>query len=331
MITQVTFTGIDAQTDIGRLADIQKRYPFVEFGVLVSRSRQGKENRYPQLSLLERFEGLGLNLSCHVCGSLAHEIILENQTRRFARYSDASLRDYLGRFMSLFKRIQLNVAEAKDLPEETLIWIPTGIEELIIQHNPTELQFRNINYIGNFELAHLMDASGGRGKETNFIPHLWDARTGYAGGLNPENIIKQIQPLLKVKPSVEYRNDFWIDMESGVRTNDWFDLNKVESVLKKLMEDKTFKEQLNAQEKARIKEQQEQEKQRFIYAMGNSLLNDPDFSFIPTEEYEQYILDAIWYWKHKIGCKRALHVGDEKAWTWIRKKILQIAKNEAYE
>ncbi len=331
MITQVTFTGIDAHTDIGRLADIQKRYPFVEFGVLVSRSRQGKENRYPQLSLLERFEGLGLNLSCHVCDSLAREIILENQTRRFERYSDASLRDYLGRFMSLFKRVQLNIAEAEDLPEETFIWIPYGIEELIIQHNPTQLQFRNITYIENFELAHLMDASGGRGKETNFIPHLWDKRTGYAGGLNPENIIRQIQPLLKVKPSIEYRNDFWIDMESGVRTHDWFDLNKVESVLSTLMEDKTFKAQLDAQEINHIKERQEQEKQRFIYAMGNSLLNDPDFGFIPTELYEQYILDAIWYWKHKIGCKRALHVGDEKAWTWIRKKILQLAKHETYE
>ena len=331
MITQVTFTGIDARTDIGRLADIQKRYPFVEFGVLMSRSRQGKENRYPDLSLLERLEGLGLNLSCHVCGSLAREIILENQTRRFARYSDASLRDYLGRFISLFKRVQLNVAEAKDLPKDTLIWIPYGIEELIIQENPTKLHFRNITFMGNFEPAHLMDASGGRGKETDFIPCLWDARTGYAGGLNPENIIRQIQPLLRVKPSIEYKDDFWIDMESGVRTDDWFDLNKVESVLKTLMEDKTFKEQLDAQEKARIKKQQEQEKQRFIHAMGESMLNDPDFSFVPKKMYEQYILDAIWFWKHKIGCKRPLHVKDQKAWTWIRNKVLQIAKHEAYE
>ena len=331
MITQVTFTGIDERTDIVRLVKIQRKYPFVEFGFLVSRSRQGKENRYPDLSVLEKLEGLGLNLSCHVCGSLAREIILENQTRRFARYSDASLRDYLGRFMSLFKRVQLNVAEAKDLPEETLIWIPDGIEELIIQQNPARLQFRHITYIGNFEPTHLMDASGGRGKETNFIPHLWDNRTGYAGGLNPENIIRKIQPLFKVKPRIEYKDDFWIDMESGVRTDDWFDLDKVESVLKTLTEDKTFKEQLDAQEKIRIKKQQEQEKQRFIHAMSDSMLNDPDFSFVPKRMYEQYILDAIWFWKHKIGCKRPVHVEDQKAWTWIRNKVLQIAKNEAYE
>ncbi len=46
-LKHITFTGIDDRTDIAALQDIQRRYPYVEFGVLLSWSRQGSERRYP--------------------------------------------------------------------------------------------------------------------------------------------------------------------------------------------------------------------------------------------------------------------------------------------
>ena len=49
----------------------------------------------------------------------------------------------------------------------------------------------------------------------------------YAGGLSVDNVEKVIEDLLIVNNA-----DFWIDMESSVRTNDWFDTKKCEEVLK---------------------------------------------------------------------------------------------------
>ena len=48
-----------------------------------------------------------------------------------------------------------------------------------------------------------------------------------AGGFNPENVADKLRYLL----TNDEVGDFWIDMESGVRTDDWFDLDKVRRVL----------------------------------------------------------------------------------------------------
>lgn len=71
----------------------------------------------------------------------------------------------------------------------------------------------------------LFDPSGGRG----IGGHAWPSpppatRMGYAGGIGPDNIeqvLDQVAPL----------GAAWIDMESGVRTDDRFDLDKVREVL----------------------------------------------------------------------------------------------------
>jgi phosphoribosylanthranilate isomerase len=75
----------------------------------------------------------------------------------------------------------------------------------------------------------LLDASGGQGIDTpvEVAPAFSALKVGYAGGINPDNVAEKLTYLLE---HVE-TGDFWIDMESGVRTNDWFDLDKVYTVL----------------------------------------------------------------------------------------------------
>lgn len=331
MITQVTFTGIDNRTNIERLVAIQERYPFVEFGLLVARSRQGKENRYPDLdadNFLGRLRGRGLNLSCHVCGGLARNAVTACKDDESREFSLQELDDYLGLRLSLFKRVQLNVAGATCLPETVYFYIPGSIQELIIQTNPVKGNFKRVVTIGDVETAYLADASGGRGIETDFIPLLWSVRTGYAGGLRPDNVLEKIQPLLSVRESVDYRNDFWIDMESGVRTDDWFDLDKVEAVLERLTSDNNINYQLGTLERKRLIEEENRQRESFIRAMGDSMLKDEEFSSLPMELYRSYIEDAIWRWKTRIGCKRMLRAGDEKAWSWIRENIVQNVKKD---
>jgi phosphoribosylanthranilate isomerase len=73
----------------------------------------------------------------------------------------------------------------------------------------------------------LLDASGGRGIDTPIEILKTNIKVGYAGGINPDNVADKLSFLLEHVNTGE----FWIDMESGVRTDDWFDLDKVVKVL----------------------------------------------------------------------------------------------------
>lgn len=53
-------------------------------------------------------------------------------------------------------------------------------------------------------------------------------KVGYAGGFNPDNVAEKLSFLMENSQV----GDFWIDMESGVRTDDWFDTDKVRRVLR---------------------------------------------------------------------------------------------------
>ena len=76
----------------------------------------------------------------------------------------------------------------------------------------------------------LLDASGGQGIDTpiKVLPNADKPfKVGYAGGINPDNVADKLAYLIQHNEV----GDFWIDMESGVRTDDWFDTDKVRRVL----------------------------------------------------------------------------------------------------
>ena len=77
-------------------------------------------------------------------------------------------------------------------------------------------------------LQFLYDRSGGRGVPPKRLPkwHESNGFVGYAGGIGPGNVIDVLKGITA--------EDFWIDMESGVRTDDWFDLDKVEDVCRQV-------------------------------------------------------------------------------------------------
>lgn len=78
----------------------------------------------------------------------------------------------------------------------------------------------------------LFDDSKGRGQSPDSWPKLKTAQgtplfCGYAGGINPSNIAEQL-PLIEEAAA---GHPYWIDMETGVRTHNQFDLEKATSVL----------------------------------------------------------------------------------------------------
>jgi phosphoribosylanthranilate isomerase len=79
-------------------------------------------------------------------------------------------------------------------------------------------------------ISALFDPSGGHGVPVD--KHVWPdpldgLPMGYAGGVNPATA----QTILETLCAKPFDVPFWIDMESGVRTNDRFDLDKVRRVL----------------------------------------------------------------------------------------------------
>ena len=215
LLNRVTFTGVDDRTNIEDLVYLTNKYPFVEFGVLVSKngSNSGEINRYPNLTILKRLKNKGLNLSCHICGNIARQIVQKNDW--------SELEKLLGKDVEVFNRFQLNVSGIHKFSKEITF---REDKEFIIQlKNDLSLYdyYKDLPNVFGFQ-----DNSGGVGKfEDNWLDS--DRYFGYAGGLSVENVEKVIENLLIVN-----NDNFWIDMETSVRTNDWFDTKKCEEVLK---------------------------------------------------------------------------------------------------
>ena len=221
-LKHITFTGIDARTDVQELKTIQEQYPIVEFGVLTSYHWYENGNRYLDPELLGRLYGRGLKLALHVCGQAAHDAAggLWNKINRLTAER---------LYQKLFGRVQLNVATRKDNPAHMASTPPnTNYAELIIQQQPGDTSlYENSRWLGKGNVSMLLDASGGQGIDTPVVPWTKGGKVGYAGGINPDNVADKLSYLLS-HPDV---GDFWIDVESGVRTDDWFDLDKVRRVL----------------------------------------------------------------------------------------------------
>lgn len=227
-LKHITFTGIDAKTDIQGLIDIQREFPIAEFGVLTSYHWYENGNRYLNPSFLSNlYAGNGgLNLALHVCGSAAHDVSAGEWHK---------IDDHLFGSLGLFKRIQLNVANRNDNPE--FLWIPPrkGQELIVQQHDADNTELynttRDLWFGADCPVSVLLDASGGQGIDTpiKVLPNAGKPfKVGYAGGFNPENVADKLHYLL----TNDEVGDFWIDMESGVRTDDWFDTDKVRRVLR---------------------------------------------------------------------------------------------------
>ena len=226
-INKVTITGADDSVNINSLVDLQKKYPFVEWGILFS-LKNTSHDRYPSSDWLGRFFAFifkeKLNVSAHLCGTFAKEFML-------GKISHDSIANTLSH---LFPRLQINfnfkTSGEFDL-EKVVEFLKTKEKnEFIFQYNKSnesvlkdfltkEKDLKNINM--------LFDSSGGRGTIIKQISTPLNVYTGYAGGLNPDNISDFC------KKVVAFPNDsrVWIDTESGVRTNDKFDLTKVEKFL----------------------------------------------------------------------------------------------------
>jgi len=219
-LTRVTITGADDGVDPYALAALSEKYPFVEWGLLMSKKRFG-EPRYPsKLWLLNVADVVGFKrLSYHLCGEFARRAMGGDPTMVPRQIERMQLNGFSG-----YRLPCLVAAEACRELEFILQCDSAGAllnaDELREQHG-----YQNV--------VALWDPSGGAGswlmESGGWLPRQSDVKLpfGYAGGISEHNIEDTIAALCNGTG-----NPTWIDLESGARTDDKFDLAKVERILK---------------------------------------------------------------------------------------------------
>lgn len=233
MLTKVTFTGADDDTDINELLRLSEEFPFAEFGILISKAREGFA-RYPSRAwinkLLKTSEGTALQLSTHICGRWSRDI--------FAGRIKWHL---LPNIVKVSQRIQLNAAAPDRIFSPALVRSMLALEgskrEFIFQwdgEDPIQLMLAKKVIDCGLNSSTLFDPSGGAGFHPESRPQLSmfvGNYFGFAGGIGPHNIRETIITTGNIR-----KHPYWIDMEGNVRTQEKFDLDKVRTVLKESKE-----------------------------------------------------------------------------------------------
>lgn len=223
-IDRVTITGVDSNTNLLTIHNLQRDYPFVEWGILFA-SVDSNRPKYPSSNYREKLIGTELNLSAHFCGKWSQEVL---EKRQFDLITDLPAE---------FKRVQLNynfsrntmwemtplLEYAKEHPERSIILQYNKANSTAIGIIPEKAFPSNIHF--------LYDSSGGRGTVISEISGpLKNHYTGYSGGIGPETINGVLYGINNRSEDI----NVWIDMESKVRTENMLDLLLVKEILIKV-------------------------------------------------------------------------------------------------
>lgn len=213
----ISLTGADNLVEIKDLEAFSEEYPLFECAMLIFAERDGLA-RNPNIEWRKKLYNSNVkNKAMHVCGSSINQLAQEKI--EFMKE------------MNNFQRVQINL-KPQWATEELINSLVKVVEknpqiEFITQHNELNKQyFHYWEEVANH--SYLYDGSLGKG----LSPEIWlspviGKRTGYAGGLNVDNIYVNCQKIQLASAEIP----IWIDMETGIRTNDQFDLIKAKKVL----------------------------------------------------------------------------------------------------
>jgi phosphoribosylanthranilate isomerase len=232
-IERVTITGADDTVKPEDLLRVSKKYPFVEWGILMSKNLNGV-SRVPSKKWLNNLLVLyalnivngGFNLSGHLCGQWVRDISKGKWTF-INNNPELSL---------IFNRFQLNF-HGEPHPVDNYNFI-SGFNITELQGKQIIFQLDNVNNnlytqlnnntMRQVSVAGLFDTSHGAG----VLPTDWPESNeyiGYAGGLSPDNIVENIELISTVA-----KTEVWIDFETHARNDrDEFDLDKCVDFLEK--------------------------------------------------------------------------------------------------
>lgn len=235
-IKTVTITGADNSIEPKALIELSQKFPFVEWGILLSESQCGGKRFPGQPWVKQLYKECSafvsapqiIRVSAHICGKWVGQ---------FLKAQECDFRMFLGDAIYMFKRIQINThAQPHQVNRDVRAMLKQSFryKQIIIQFDGVNECLYDLFKNWHVDVRPLYDLSGGAG----IVPDKWckpiDEYTGYAGGLGPDNLKEQLQKI----ESVVGDKTIWIDMETQIRSdNDMlFDLKKVRKCLEIVQE-----------------------------------------------------------------------------------------------
>lgn len=226
IVAVVTVTGADDSIYPEQLIPLAKKFRFVEFGILLLKKQQGGK-RFPSRDWLDRLYALSLsnhfNLSGHICGGWLRDLCV----------GEPVFLDDTGHLFAIFKRFQLNFyGETHEVDIHKcgqLLEKKFSGKQIIFQidgNSENRQMFASMRAFFDVDVHPLFDSSSGRGELPKEWPSPLGRFYGYAGGLSPGNLQKELEKISRVVAG----SLVWIDTESRVRSkyDKLFDLDKVQ-------------------------------------------------------------------------------------------------------
>ncbi|KKL70525.1 hypothetical protein LCGC14_2104030 [marine sediment metagenome] len=234
-LKQVTVTGADDSVNYYDLCNISKRFPYVEWGILLSKNSEGYP-RFPTLNWLEGFiaeKSPDVHLSGHLCGTWVRDIVDGGTAFINARRND--IRKGFERYQLNFHATQHLLSDAAKFIESLVFLTGVHNQQVIFQMDDTNnrIYHRARSQYGKqrgVDAVALYDVSGGAGVLPEDWPEPMGDYCGYAGGLSPDNLKEQLG---KIEQRITNKDGslckIWIDAETHLRSpdNQQFDLDKV--------------------------------------------------------------------------------------------------------
>ena len=203
----IAFTGVDRLDVRDALGALSARYP-IEWGILVDVERQGEALFPDARTRASMLAGSPLRWAAHVCGT---------QAQLIANTPERAKVDLSG-----FQRVQVNHSFAgsneSNVASSCTFARRLGVRPVLQCSGAFPMDWR---------VDWLFDTSFGKGSRPSTWPTLPSAGPfcGFSGGLNPDNVRDTVERIAAPSGAL-----YWIDMESGVRTDGWLDVAKCEAV-----------------------------------------------------------------------------------------------------
>jgi hypothetical protein len=227
LLHTVTITGADDATDIDELVGLSDEFPFLELGILVSKSQEGAP-RFPSRSWIDRLGEVAihkqrrLRVAMHLCDRWMRELLT----------GDLVWED-LPSVSNFADTIQFNTNGLSVEPNprrffDQLRGSRKLMRNFIFQWNSVGEPLARLAYDRHLYVMGLFDGSGGLGFRNIPFP------MGFAGGLGPDNVLEQLDKILAAYG--DRQSHTWIDVEDRVRTDDGvkLDMSRVRSVLEQV-------------------------------------------------------------------------------------------------
>jgi len=194
-LTTVTVSGVDDKINIVDMLELSRRYPFVEWAILLSPKRINSP-RYPSLTWMCEVikHKRDLRLAVHICGEWMRRIVRDGEW--FWETEPVMLPIWRGA-----RRVQINLLREEKISMKAMLELKEKSANI-----PGDNDLGNKKFIlqvdgpGNWILQKtldygisafpLFDKSGGNGK----LPEMWpislkNTTSGYAGGLTHQKML----------------------------------------------------------------------------------------------------------------------------------------------